>query len=80
MPDLAVQDRYMGAWQFLLDEEVQVTGVRVSVQFEVVAVGTQGEFLTRGGQDFDVWPLLTQGQRNQLQNIVDKVLEAVEEV
>lgn len=74
MPDLEVQSEQMGAWGFDLDEDGKVQGLSVSIYLEA----SYGGQLVTGGRDFDAWPLLTQGQRQQLQLIVDKVLTVVE--
>lgn len=74
MPDLEIQSEQMGAWGFDLDEDGKVQGLSVSIYLEA----SYGGQLVTGGQDFDAWPLLTQGQRQQLQLIVDKVLTVIE--
>lgn len=79
MPDLTVQSRHMGAWQFDL-ENGQVQAVRVSVDFVVAAEGQQGAFSTLGGQDINIWPLMPQAKKTQLQAIVTGVLSLIEEV
>lgn len=67
----------MGSWHFALDGEGQVQEVRVSIYMLVEATDL---FALQGGCDINLWPLLTEGQRQQLQLIVNKALKAVEEV
>jgi len=80
MPDFSVQHRTMGAWWFETDSEGQVQELRVSFYFNIGVEGSQGEFVTRGGQDIDIWPLLPQGKKTQIQSVVDGVLILMEEI
>ena len=68
MPNLTVENKRMGAWRFIGTPEVIACHVDVNYEIRV-----DNNWTISGPKSIDIWPLLTEGQRQQLQRIVGAV-------
>ena len=74
MSTLTISNIHLGLMQFNQDEQGNIAKFVVSKVFDILV---DGALLSTEGQNIDVWGDLTEGQRQQLQNIKDRIDEII---
>lgn len=75
MAQLELGPRTLGGWDIARGMDGKIGACVVTVHYSVLV---NGEAVTGLSDTCDIWPHLTQGQRNQLENIAARVQEICE--
>lgn len=73
--NLTAANKRMGLMELVRDGTGSITALKVSCLYDVLRNGSEAG---TDGWTVDMWPLLTEGQRQQMRGINDRIQEVID--